>query len=382
MQLLRKRKQEDRALTFHGAVREPWAQRLGLNYKNTETGDGSLSLADVWGCVRCLSDSVASVPLIAYRATDTGRVRLSSGRLPGLLSRPAPAMTQGNLTGLMMAHLALWGNAYLGKFRGEDGRVEQLGMLHPERVTVELRAGMPLYTVTDGEGHESLHGVEDITHIKGLSLDGLTGLSPIKQCRLALATSEGLAAHNEAFFRNGARPSGILKVPSGAMNEEHVRQLEETLRSRHAGAANAHRIAIISGDADWVSLGGPLDDMEFVEQRRLSTAEICRVFKVPAWMVNATAGSDMTYSNSETHMLAFVMHSLRPWCVAIEQAISNDPDLCGGNAYVEFLLDALLRADSATRAQVYTAALNAETGWLTRAEVRRLENLPPESEDV
>ena len=55
--------------------------------------------------------------------------------------------------------------------------------------------------------------------------------------------------------------------------------------------------------------------------------------------------------------------------VRIERAFSNDPDLCPGGAYLSFDLDGLLRADAATRAQVYTAALNPQTGWLTRDEV-------------
>ncbi len=45
---------------------------------------------------------------------------------------------------------------------------------------------------------------------------------------------------------------------------------------------------------------------------------------------------------------------------------------------MEFSLDGLLRGDTATRAGVYTQALSADTGWMTRAEVRELENLNPE----
>jgi hypothetical protein len=40
-----------------------------------------------------------------------------------------------------------------------------------------------------------------------------------------------------------------------------------------------------------------------------------------------------------------------------------------------------LRADSATRAAIYEKALNPVTGWLSRAEVRRLENLDPEDDE-
>ena len=46
--------------------------------------------------------------------------------------------------------------------------------------------------------------------------------------------------------------------------------------------------------------------------------------------------------------------------------------------YVKFEVDGLLRADAATRAQVYSAALDPLTGWMTRDEVGRLEDLEPE----
>jgi phage portal protein BeeE len=96
-------------------------------------------------------------------------------------------------------------------------------------------------------------------------------------------------------------------------------------------------------------------------------------------MVGASSGDSMTYSNTEQQALSFVTHSLRPWLVLVEQAISQDADLCPGNLYVEFLLDALLRADAKTRAEVHQMALDPITGWLNRDEVHRLENLEPET---
>src|SRR5262249_6655031 len=85
-----------------------------------------------------------------------------------------------------------------------------------------------------------------------------------------------------------------------------------------------------------------------------------------------------TYSNVEGQQLAFAIYSLRPWLITIEQAISADADICPGGLYVEFLLDAVLRADSLSRAAVYEKALNPVTGWMRRDEVRRLENLEPD----
>jgi HK97 family phage portal protein len=343
--------------------------------------DNALRVADIYACVRCLSDAAGSLPLIVYRRTDNQRQRLYSGRLHDLLERPAPATSQANLIGQLVAHLNLHGNAFLGKFRDADGRLEQLGLLHPDRVTVELKGGQPLYTVTGPRGEQSKHGTDDIVHVKAMGVDGLLGLSPIAQCRMAVSLSKGMGEFAEAFIRNGARPSGLIKLPSGT-NTDQLRHLREQLDYSQVGATNAHKIAVMTGDVSWEAFSVPADDAQFCEQRKLSTAEIARIFRVFPWMIGASSGDPMTYSNVEQQSLQFVSYSLRPWLVLIEQAITNDPDLCSANVFVEFLLDALLRADSKTRADVYALALDPVKGWMSRDEVRRLENLEPEPTPV
>lgn len=365
-----RRKGEQRTIVAWPPWRSPWDD-------NPIGPDAALEIADVWACVRVLADAAASVPLITYRRTDTGRQRLSTGRLPELLQRPAPATSQANLVAQAMTHLALFGNGFLGKFRDQDGRLEQLGMLHPDRVTVELKGGQPLYTVTGPRGEQSKHGPDDIVHIRALSSDGLIGLSPIKQCKLAVSLSEGMGEFAEAFVRNGGRPSGIISLPAGHSTQQG-KDFRDKIDAEYKGSQNAHKIAIFSGDVQWTALSVPADDAQFCEQRKLSTAEIARIFRVPVWMIGGTTGDSLTYSNTEQQALQFVTHSLRPWLVLIEQAITNDPDLCSTNVYVEFLLDALLRADSKTRADVYALALDPVKGWMSRDEVRRLENLEPE----
>ena len=142
---------EDRTLT---AANVPAGMLPSTPGGTTVTPNSALQVADVWACVRALSDAAASIPLIAYRRTSDGRQR-ADGALADLLRSPAPATTQSALLGQVMAHLQLWGNSYLAKFRDADGRIEQLGLLHPERVIVELRAGRPVYTILDGRGGRS-----------------------------------------------------------------------------------------------------------------------------------------------------------------------------------------------------------------------------------
>jgi phage portal protein BeeE len=60
-------------------------------------------------------------------------------------------------------------------------------------------------------------------------------------------------------------------------------------------------------------------------------------------------------------------------------SISGDTDLTFQRQYVRFSVDGLLRADALSRAQVYEKALDPVTGYMTREEVRELEDLTPET---
>jgi HK97 family phage portal protein len=141
-----------------------------------------------------------------------------------------------------------------------------------------------------------------------------------------------------------------------------------------------HKVAVLSGDVDFKPLGMSNEDAEFVAQRELSTREVCRIFGVPGWAVGAEVPGSLTYSNVNEQARALHAYALRPWMTRIETAITNDADLCMGGLFVKFNLDGLLRADAATRSEIFTRALARETGWMTRAEVRALEDLSPEGD--
>jgi len=379
---------EDRTLPPSGDAQAPsllsWTAPGSVNPANALQG------ADVYACVRCLSDAAASLPLHVYRRAGEGRERLDNTTAE-LLRRPDEAATTANLIGQLMAHLSLHGNAFLGKWRGPDGSIEKLALLAPDSVQVEVRAGRPSYVLTSLQGRQTRHGTDDIIHIKALSTDGLVGLSPIRQCRVALGLSTQLAEHAQAFFANDATPRGLLKLQRFGDAAAQVAELREGWEGNRTpgfpgefgtqrGPANAHRIAVVSGEVDFTPISMPPEDAQLLESRQFSSQEIARIFRIPPWMIGAPSGDSMTYANVESQSLAFTTYSLRPWLVVIEQALSADRDLFGPRTYCEFSLDALLRSDSLTRAQVYEKALDPVTGHMTRAEVRQLENLSEESE--
>jgi HK97 family phage portal protein len=184
-----------------------------------------------------------------------------------------------------------------------------------------------------------------------------------------------LVRHAMGYFESDTPlPAGVLRLNPEATEVQRSTNIEG-LRNE----ARPHGVLVIRGDADYLPIANKLDDSQFTEQRRLATQEVCRVFRVPSHMLNAGSGGDsLTYSTTEQMSMDFVKYSLTPWLRRIELAISNDRDLCFQQQFVKFEIDGLLRADAATRSEVYTRALDPITGWLSRDEVRRLGDLPPE----
>jgi HK97 family phage portal protein len=387
----RRSREEDRALTRETL---PEVMLGPPTVAGVPVGDrAALRLVDVLACVRCLSETASTLPLNAYRRlADDGRQRITSGQLVDLLQRPAPAVTQANLVGGVVAALACAGNAFVGKFRDGDGQIAQVGVLPPGAVTVQVVGGEPLYrywpAYPQTTGEERVLTMRDVLHVRLPVTDdlGVLGLSPIRQAREALGLARALEIEAAATVANDSTPLGVLSVPTGPAQEDLMENLRTGFESRHKGPRNRGRIAVLSGEINFNALSISPADAQFVEQRQLSTAEIARLFRIPPWMIGARSGDSHTYSNVEAQSRAFLVYSLSPYLVAIEQAITNDPDLCSGSVFVEFVRDAILQADTLTRFQAYAIALgNPQTGapgFMSRAEIRQRENLPPENAET
>jgi HK97 family phage portal protein len=347
----------------------PRSVLLDVNTSNT------LQVADAYACVRVLADAVASLPPKVYRRTPAGRVPAGDDqRLVQLLRQPSPGSTSADLFSQIMLHLNVYGESFVGKYRAE-GSIVQLALLHPDRMRVELRGQRIVYILDAG----TELGVEDVLHVKAMSADGLRGLSPVAQCRLALSLNSNLQEHAKRYFEQGSRPSGIVKMPLGS-SDQAIARFKEAWHNQHGGVEKMHRVAVLEGEAEWMPVAFSPDDSQFLQQRELSTREVCRIFRVPAHLVDGSTGDSLTYTNASQFNRYFLDYSLMPWLVRLERAFSNDSELCPGNTYLQFSLDAFLRPDPDTRSQIYARALDPEKGWLSRAEVRELEDQPPEGD--
>ena len=116
-------------------------------------------------------------------------------------------------------------------------------------------------------------------------------------------------------------------------------------------------------------------DAQLLETRQYGIEEIGRWFGVPAALINSASGA--SGASIEQIVESFYRSTIQPLCTAIEQAIMQRVFTTEERLKysAEFKMSALLRASVSSRYGSYSQAL--QNGFMTRNEVRRLENLPP-----
>jgi HK97 family phage portal protein len=111
-----------------------------------------------------------------------------------------------------------------------------------------------------------------------------------------------------------------------------------------------------------------------LESRRWQTVEIARWFGIPPHLLGDVEKSTSWGTGIEQQNIGFVAYTLRPWLNRIEQRVTREV-VEPATQYAEFLIDGLLRGDTAERYAAYSTGI--QWGFITRNEARVKENLVP-----
>jgi HK97 family phage portal protein len=338
------------------------------------TPDTALTYSAVYAAVRCIAESVSSLPLNYYERLSTGgKAHAKANPLHTLLhDEPNPEMTSYQWREASMAHLLLWGNAYSEIVRDLEGNVVELWPIDPTIVTPRRTESGELYY--DLNRGKTFITAANMLHIPGLSFDGISGMSPISLARQSIGLSMAIEQFGAGYFGRGARPGGVLTFP-GQLSPEARQNLRRSFEELHAGGANSHRVALLEAGLKWEAIGVPPDDSQFLQSREFQIIEIARWFNLPPNKLKDL--SKTSYNSLEQMEISFVVDTLRPWLVRWEQQLNRKiiRPKDKGNFFFEFNVDGKLRGEIASRYQSYSVARN--WGWLSVNEIREKENMNP-----
>jgi HK97 family phage portal protein len=331
-----------------------------------------MRLTAVNACVRVLAESAGSLPLPIYRRQGRSRIRVPEDPRWGLLNdQPNPEMYAMELHETATAYANLWGHGYTYVIFNDNGQPAELWPLRPDRTQPRrTKLGRLFYETRLDSGERVTLMPEEVIDVKALF-----GLSPIRTAREALAAAIAAEDFGGHFWANSARPGGVIEVDH-RMDEDEYEEFKQRWNAGHQGLKRSQLVGILTG-ATWREVGVAPELAQFIETRQFGVREIARLFRVPPHMIGDLEGT-VTRASIEQQAIDFVVHSLRPWLVRSEQAIKvrlfNRPADRAAQRYPEFLVDGLMRGDTKSRYEAYSKGI--QFGWLSRADVRELENLP------
>jgi HK97 family phage portal protein len=284
----------------------------------------AMSLSALFRAVSLVSGSIGALPLRTLKTNRDGTRERTGSFLdnPGL-----DYLTPFEWKELAAVHLLLHGNAFGQHIYNGAGALAGLNWIHPRAVTVYADAGAVGgrgFKVDLGGGEFREFDAATMTHIPGLSLDGLTGVSPISLARLSLGTALAGDKASNRQFTNGAMISGLVTPDVDEdLTEDEARVVKESVRSAMTGVENAGDVAVINRRLKFQPWTLSAVDAQFMQSRAFSIDEIGRWYGVPPHLLGLTEKSTSWGQGIAEQNRGLARYTLTPWTTRIEQRVTG-----------------------------------------------------------
>ena len=331
------------------------------------TERSALAFTAFWRGVQIIAGTIAGLPLKTYSDGNGERVEVRS-----IFDDPCPQyFTRFEWVQLVMVHLCVHGNAYLLHQYNEAGALASLFPIHPSMVRVKHEKEIGRIFTVSIQGEEAMELTdEDMTQVMGMSLDGLTGLSPISICRNSLGA--GLAADKAAArqFASGLMIGGLVTSDEN-LSEDDAKSVVAGLKAKMGGANNAGDLAFVNASLKIEPWTMTAEDAQFLESRVHQVEEVARILGIPPHLLGQTEKQTSWGTGVAEQNRGLARYTLRNYTTPFEQRCSR---LLSNPRFVEFEYKGLLQA--APEQEIPLLISQVSGGLLTLAEARGVLNLP------
>lgn len=346
------------------------------------TQSNALTVAPYFDAIRIISEDIAGFPFPIYRRLANGRKELARDSHFWRLVNQKPNPWQSSrkfrecMTGMALLRgdaLALPTVPSVGTLKG---LVVELLPLMPDAWRVEQQSDFSvLYYVRNDQGGETPYTWDEVFHLSGFGLNGLTGLNLLTLAREDIGEAIADREYSTTLSANGARPGGYIQAPAN-LTKSQAQQIQEEWNDVHRGISNSHRVAVLPFGMSWQDVGMTPESAKIVEQRAATIVTAAAWFRMPPHKLGDL--SRATWGNVEEENIDYVRGTLLPWMGRWEDAIDLQV-LKDDTLYSKMNAEALLRGNTETRYQAYARALGSNNGpgWETVNEIRDLEDKAP-----
>lgn len=325
----------------------------------------------VYAAIRLRSNTLASLPKSVFDLSGKGRSTATDHPVYRLI-KYHPNHYQSVFTFWNFVNICLdgWGNAFVVIFRSKDATPESLIPVHPKNVMVQVENRKKYYKVFGTKYYDRVYSDDEMLHFFNYSIDGgISGIDPISYNAEAIATGIGSQQFGNEYFESRGNIKAVIETDQNwnpKLAKQFLDNFEESKKSGNP---------VLTGGAKWKTVTISPEAAQMLETRTFALQDICRIFMVPPHLMGDLSRS--TFSNIEHQDIEFVKHYIRPTVKMFEHELDRKLffDDERGKLEIKFNLDGLLRGDQITRSEFYQKAVLS--GWMSRNEVREMENLNP-----
>lgn len=337
----------------------------------------SLGASAVWRAVSLVAGTIGTLPMPTFRQIDDGTRQQVTSFLDERPAGPVYDLTPYEWKETLTAHCLLHGNAYLRHVFTDGGGLVGAVPYHPMCVNPEwqrvdgVATGRKQYTVSDVDGRTRVLSEDEITHIPGLSFDGLRGYSVLTVARNSLG--KNIAADRAAARAyNSGFATGAIVSPDDDAQEFEAAEIKRQLDQKVSGWENAAAIAVVNRRLKLSQFSMSMADAQFIESRQFEVEEVARWFGLlPIHLSQTEKQTSWGTGVAEQHR-GLGRFTLAPWTTRIQQRVSR---MLARPRYVEFDYSALIRP--APEQDIPLQINLVAAGLITPNEARRRLGLDP-----
>lgn len=352
-----------------------WFQMVFSSDEAIETSQANAEhLSPVAAAHRILTNSFGLIPFGVYRKDGEARVQVDDADLNRVLKvRPNDYMSPFMLRKIVMSNAFWHGFGAVWNRKDSAGRVIARIPLPTDCCTIrkDINTGTYWYDY-NVDGKLKTFANSELSFLFFETYDGIHGRGMLDLAREAISVDAMAQRYNKKFYQNGARLSGIVEVDTDASKETRNRIKQEF---KTFASDDAFAVAVLDHSMKFTPLGLSQSDSQFIESRGFTVEEISRFSGVPKHMLQTGKES---YNSNAQQRLNYVTDTLLPFVVQWESEDSYkliSSEMRQNGVYVHGNVEALLRADPATRADFYVKLI--EHSVMCPDDARGKEELNP-----
>ena len=334
-------------------------------------GDYTLKNSElIFAAVTRISNSLSAMPIQLYQGAKPVYSELND-----LISfSPNPLMTSAQFFKTMEACRCTAGNCFALKIERAGSTVPQLNLLDPTRVypIIDKQSGELWWRIQPDEGAEMYVHDYYMIHVPFISTNGIAGISPVSVLFDTLKYADNIQEFNVKQLEQGVNSAIVLEAPANLGTDQKKAMVEDFMNTYRETSGN---ILLLESGVTAKTLNlSPVDSMLF-EVEKITRSKVAMVYNIPPHLLGDY--SDSGFSSQEQMMLEFLTLTMLPIVTAYEQELNRKLLTAAqrrSGLHFKFDMEALLRADAATQAEVDYKAVRS--GWKTVDEIRYARNLP------